>query len=121
MDAEEARCVVNVCLKHNCMVGMKETCILRIPMKNGSFVPVKPAKKKDNQTKYISHGCHEHHTNEIHSPAPCHDKMWNLVYTSAQLEGEALLAIALNLKPNNQVSKFCMYVTLVMSLYLNTG
>ena len=105
MDAEEpdeAQCVINICPHHDCTLGMNNTCIIRMPMKDGGFVIVKPARKKDNETKYISHKCHDEH--DIHSPAPCHDKMWNLVYTSAQLEGEALLTITLNLKPNNQVS-----------------
>lgn len=101
-EPDEAQCVINICPQHDCTVGVKETCIIRMPMKDGGFVIVKPAKKKDNETKYIAHKCHDEHG--IHSPAPCHDKMWNLVYTSAQLEGEALLIIRLNIKPNNQVS-----------------
>ena len=106
-EPKESQCVIDVCPHHDCTVGVKETCIFRIPMKDGGFVIMKPAKKKDNETKYISHRCHDKHLKtEIHSPAPCHDKMWNLVYTSAQLEGEALLTITLNLKPNDQVNNF---------------
>ena len=87
-----------------------------MPMNNGEFVPVRPAKKKDNETKLIPHKCHDQHLSQ--SVAPCHDKMWNLVYTSAQLEGEALLEIKINLKPNYEVNNVC--IILVM-LYFNTG
>ena len=86
---------------------MKETCILIIPMNDYGFVPVRPFKKKDNETTFIPHACDgRRFDKKIHSHAPCHDKMWNLGYTSEQLEGEALLTVTLNLRPNSQVKYF---------------
>lgn len=113
-DTNETHCVVNVCIHDNCATE-RETCIIRIPIMNGNFVLVKPPRKKDNETKFISHKCHNHH--EIHSHAPCHDKMWNLAYTPAQLEGEALLIITLNLKSKKPVSISLLYVN---NISLNT-
>lgn len=110
-DTEEAQCLIHVCSYNNCTNERWKTCTLKIPITAGKFVIVKPPRKKvKNETKFISHRCHNHHS--IHSLAPCHNEMWNLLYTPAQLEGEALLMITLNMKPNNQVSSFIIiYVT----------
>jgi len=107
-DTKEAQCVVDVCTNNSCITGKRKTCVIKMPLTNGNFVNMKaPRKKVRNETKFISHRCHHYYSkNEMHPLATCHDKMWNLVYTSAQLEGEALLKITLNLKPNNQVSSF---------------
>lgn len=102
--------MINICHHGDCTIGKKEICILKIPIKNRGFVLVKlPRWKTENTTK--SRKCHDQHSkSEMQSFAPCHDKMWNLVYTSAQLEGEALLIVTLNLKPNNKVTKLLITV-----------
>ena len=108
--------MINICPLHNCTAMNKKTCILRMPMNDEGFVPVRPYKKKDNETTFIPHACDHHRFGrKMHSHAPCHDKMWNLVYTPQQLEGEVLLTVTLNLRPNNQVKYFHL---ILVVLYL---
>ena len=103
-DTNETYCVVEMCMDGDCTTEKKETCVIRLPINNGNFV----VRIKDEGIKIKSHRCHDQQ--ETSSHVPCHDKMWNLVYTPAQLEGEALLVIILKLKPNNQVRNFYKHV-----------
>lgn len=116
----ETHCVIDVCTYGDCDTGEKETCIIKIAFnKKGKFAIALPPRKKHNVTKFTLHKCHDRHSdNEIQSHTPCNDRLWDLVYTSAQLEGEALLIITLKLKSNKQVSDCHYYVT---DIRLNAG
>ena len=96
----ETQCMVEVCFHGECSTGKKKFCIIKILVSNGQFAIALKAKREED--KFTTHRCQDRL--KIPSHIPCHDKTWNLDYTPAQLEGEALLVITL--KSSRQVSNF---------------
>lgn len=104
--------MVEVCIYGDCTTGRKKTCVIKLPISNGKFALM----PKDKGIEITSHRCQDHQETSSHTP--CHDKIWNLDYTPAQLEGEALLVVRLKLKPNKQVRSLYKCVT---NVYPSTG
>ena len=73
-----------------------KVCGVIIPMDTGEFVMIETKQSNRNKNKVKQHRCHRNDTDE--PPGPCHDSLWELVYTKEQLEGEALLVIMLDVK-----------------------
>ena len=84
------------------------SCTIQTPMENGEFVMIET--KKSNRSKYkeVAHKCHSNNTDN--PSVPCHDGLWELAYTEAQLEGEALLVVMLDVKNKVRIKKYFITV-----------